>query len=141
MEPFDNPELGKGDDVMKLTQAEWQIMNALWEKHPATARQIMSRLPRDVKWAYTTLKTMLSRLVEKEAISEQKHANTSIYEPLVSQRKARLSAFRLLLDQSFGGAMGPLMHFLLEEQKLNAKQRKELLEILQNESRKTGEIK
>ena len=79
---------------MKLTQAEWQIMNALWEKHPATARDIMSRLPKDVKWAYTTLKTMLSRLVEKEAVSEQKQSNTSVYEPLISQRKARLSAFR-----------------------------------------------
>jgi len=126
---------------MKLTQAEWQIMNALWEKHPATARDIMSRLPKDVKWAYTTLKTMLSRLVEKEAVSEQKQSNTSVYEPLVSQRKARLSAFRLLLDQSFDGAMGPLMHFLLQEQKLNDRQKKELIEILGNESEKAGETK
>ena len=126
---------------MKLTQAEWQIMNALWEKHPATAREIMTRLPQGVKWAYTTVKTMLSRLVEKNAVNEHKHANTSIYEPLVSQRKARLSAFRLLLDQSFDGAMGPLMHFMLQEQKLNARQKKELIEILGNESEKTGEIK
>jgi BlaI family penicillinase repressor len=126
---------------MKLTQAEWQIMNALWEKHPATARDIMSRLPKDVKWAYTTLKTMLSRLVEKEAVSEQKQSNMSVYEPLISQRKARLSAFRQLLDQSFDGAMGPLMHFMLEEQKLNAKQRKELIEILRNESEESGETK
>jgi len=126
---------------MKLTQAEWQIMNALWERHPATARDIMSRLPKGVKWAYTTLKTMLSRLVEKEAVSEQKQSNMSVYEPLISQRKARLSAFRQLLDQSFDGAMGPLMHFLLEEQKLNSKQRKELIEILQNESENSGETK
>jgi len=116
-------------------------MNALWEKHPATAREIMTRLPQGVKWAYTTVKTMLSRLVEKEAVNEHKQANTSIYEPLVSQRKARLSAFRLLLDQSFDGAMGPLMHFMLQEQKLNDKQKKELIEILGNESEKTGEIK
>ena len=126
---------------MKLSQAEWQIMNALWKKHPATAREIMTRLPQGVKWAYTTVKTMLSRLVEKEAVSETKQANTSIYEPLVTQRKARLSAFRLLLDQSFDGAMGPLMHFMLQEQKLNDKQKKELIEILGNESEQTGETK
>ena len=100
----------------------------------------MSRLPKDVKWAYTTLKTMLSRLAEKRTVSEKKQSNTSVYEPLVSQRKARLSAFRLLLDQSFDGAMGPLMHFLMQEQKLNAKQKKELIEILQDESEKTGEV-
>ena len=126
---------------MKLTQAEWQIMNALWEKHPATAREIMTRLPQGVKWAYTTLKTMLSRLVEKEAVSESKQSNTSIYEPLVSKHKARLGAFRIFLDQSFDGAMGPLMHFMLKEEKLSDKQKKELIEILQNESDNTGEIK
>jgi BlaI family penicillinase repressor len=124
---------------MKLTQAEWQIMNALWEKHPATAREIMTRLPQGVKWAYTTLKTMLSRLAEKEAVSESKQSNTSYYEPLISKRNARLSAFRILLNQSFNGAMGPLMHFMLEEQKLNDKQKKELIEILQNESEEIGE--
>ena len=126
---------------MKLTQAEWQIMNALWEKHPATARDIMNRLPSGVKWAYTTLKTMLSRLVEKEAVSEQKQSNTSYYEPLISKRKARLSAFRILLDQSFNGAMGPLMHFMLQEEKLSNKEKNELIEMLQNESEDTGEIK
>jgi len=126
---------------MKLTQAEWQIMNALWEEHPATARQIMGRLPKGVKWAYTTLKTMLSRLVEKNAVSESKQANTSIYEPLVSKHKARLGAFRIFLDQSFDGAMGPLVHFMLQEEKLSAKQKKELIEILQNESDNTGGIK
>ena len=57
---------------MKLTKAEWQIMNALWEDHPATARDIMDRLPTGVKWAYTTIKTMLTRLVEKKAVSETK---------------------------------------------------------------------
>ncbi|MHC4216037.1 MAG: BlaI/MecI/CopY family transcriptional regulator, partial [Planctomycetota bacterium] len=57
---------------MKLTEAEWLIMNALWHKHPATARQIAERLPAGVKWAYTTIKTMLTRLVEKNALTESK---------------------------------------------------------------------
>ncbi len=126
---------------MKLTQAEWQIMNALWQEHPATARQIMDRLPKDVQWAYTTLKTMLSRLAEKEAVSEKKRGNTSVYEPLLSQRRARLSAFGLLLEQSFDGAMGPLVHFLLQEKKLNDKERKELIEILQDEGEQRGKVK
>ena len=52
---------------MKLTEAEWQIMNTLWEDWPATARQIADRLPENVNWAYTTIKTMLTRLAEKQA--------------------------------------------------------------------------
>ncbi len=126
---------------MKLTKAEWQIMNALWEKHPATARQVMEQLPAGVHWAYTTIKTMLTRLVEKEAVSEAKQGNTSVYDPLVSQRKARLSAFRSLVDQAFDGAMGPLVHFLAEEEPLTPKQKKELAALLQDETTRKGESK
>ena len=123
---------------MKLTKAEWQIMNALWQEHPATARELMQRLPKGVSWAYTTIKTMLSRLVDKDAVAEHKQGNTSLYKPLISQRKARSSAFRSLLDQAFDGAMGPLMHFLIEENHLNDKQRRELVGALQRESKKKG---
>ncbi len=119
---------------MKLTEAEWQIMNALWQKHPATAREIMDRLPPGVNWAYTTIKTMLTRLVEKQAVGEVKQGNASVYEPLVTQQKARLSAFRSLLDQAFDGAVGPLVHFLAEEKQLTAKEKKELRKILESEA-------
>jgi BlaI family transcriptional regulator, penicillinase repressor len=124
---------------MKLTEAEWQIMNALWHKHPATARDIMDRLPSGVTWAYTTIKTLLTRLVEKEAVSETKQGNTSVYGPLVSQQKARLNAFRSLLDQAFDGAMGPLVHFLAEEKQLTAKEKTQLTRILESEAEDKGE--
>ena len=124
---------------MKLTEAEWQIMNALWQKHPATAREIMERLPAGVNWAYTTIKTMLTRLAEKDAVSEVKQGNTSVYEPLVSQRKAQLSAFRSLLDQAFDGAVGPLVHFLAEEKQLSAKEKRELQKLLEREAKDKGD--
>ncbi len=126
---------------MKLTEAEWLIMNALWRGYPATARQIAERLPAGIKWAYTTIKTMLTRLVEKNALTEQKRGNTSLYEPLVSKQKARLNAIKSLADQAFDGAFGPLMHFLLEEEKLSAKQRKELMSILKNSTKQKGDRK
>jgi predicted transcriptional regulator len=118
---------------MKLTESEWQIMNALWEHHPATARELAERLPEDVRWAYTTIKTMLTRLVAKKAVSERKRANTSVYEPLVSRDKARRSAVRSLLDQAFDGAVEPMLDFLADDRKLNEKQRRQLLQLLQEE--------
>jgi BlaI family penicillinase repressor len=126
---------------MKLTEAEWQIMKALWEKHPATAREVMERLPAGVKWAYTTIKTMLTRLVDKQVVREAKQGNTSLYDPLISQRKARLSAFRSLLETAFDGAMGPLVHFLVEEERLSPKQKRELAKIMQDEAKGKGETK
>ena len=126
---------------MKLTQAEWLIMNALWDGHPAKARDIAQRLPAGVSWAYTTIKTMLTRLVEKEAVSESKQGNVSLYEPILSRRQARSTAVRTVLDQAFDGAFGPLMHFLVEDQKLSAKQRRELIKLLENSRKGKGERK
>jgi BlaI family penicillinase repressor len=123
---------------MKLTEAEWQVMNALWIEHPATARQVVDRLPRSVRWAYTTVKTMLTRLAEKGAIRESKEGAISWYEPLVSQRNARLHAVRSLLDQAFDGAMGPLVHFLVEEKQLTPKVKKDLMRVLQEEAKRKG---
>ena len=116
---------------MKLTEAEWQIMNALWSGSPATARQIAERLPQNINWAYTTIKTMLSRLTDKRAVRETKKGNVGLYEPILSRQQARRSALKSLANQAFDGAFGPLMHFLLEDQKLSGKQREEILQVLQ----------
>jgi len=126
---------------MKLTEAEWLIMNALWDKYPATARDIAKRLPEGVNWAYTTIKTMLARLVDKKVVGQSKKGNTSVYEPIVSREKARRSALRALANQAFDGAFGPLMHFLIEEQNLTTKQRKELTDILIKNQKRKGERK
>lgn len=124
---------------MKLTEAEWQIMNTLWEDWPATGRQIADRLPENVNWAYTTIKTMLTRLAEKQAIKETKKGSIGIYEPILTRQNARRIALKSLANQAFDGAFGPLMHFLLEDQNLSAKQRQELLQALKEEnSQKKG---
>ena len=60
---------------MKLSKTEWQIMNMLWQENPATARELMAKLPSRVNWAYTTVKTMLNRRVDKKALTEYKRGN------------------------------------------------------------------
>ncbi len=120
---------------MKLTGPEWLIMKALWEKHPARAKEVAQTLPAEINWAYTTIKTMLTRLVAKKAVSESKHGSISIYEPILTRRQARRTALSSVLNQAFDGAFGPLMHFLLEDQKLSAKQRRELITILEKSAK------
>ena len=126
---------------MKLTEPEWLIMNALWEKHPVKARDVIERLPSTVNWAYTTVKTMLDRLVEKKVVGKSKRGNIGLYEPLVSRRQARRTAMRIMLDQAFDGAFGPMMYFLAEDESLSAGERKELIKILSGKSRNKGDRK
>ena len=115
---------------MRLTDSEWLIMNGLWEDHPATAREISERLPDDNDWAYTTIKTMLSRLVGKKAASERKRANTSIYEPLITRDEAQKSAISTLIKNAFGGAVEPFLGFVASSA-VTPRQRRKLLEMLE----------
>jgi len=73
------------------------------------------------------------RLVEKGAVKESKNGSISLYEPLLSRQTARRNALRFLVNQAFDGAFGPLMHFLLEDQKLTARQRRQLLQAIQKQ--------
>ena len=121
---------------MKLTEAEWQIMNVLWQGWPATTRQIADRRPANINWAYTTIKTMLTRLTDKQVVKETKKGSIGIYEPILTRQNARRSALKSLANQAFDGAFGPLMHFLLEDQKLSAAQKQELLRTIKEEKNK-----
>lgn len=121
---------------MKLTDAEWMLMNSLWKKQRATARQIADSLPQGVSWAYTTIKTMLDRLAKKGVLREEKKGILSVYSPLVTRRVARASALKALADQAFDGAYGPLVHFLIETKQLSNKERKTLRKALKKGGKK-----
>ena len=122
---------------MRLSPAEWQLMNAAWRVCPATAREIAAGRPAGKRWAYTTVKTMLSRLVAKGALAERKVGNTSLYEPLITRQKARGIALRSLVAEAFDGALGSLVHFAVEEEKLSPAELRRLAETLEK-SRKEG---
>jgi BlaI family transcriptional regulator, penicillinase repressor len=125
---------------MKLTPAEWKLMNAVWQGHPVTARGIAARVQSAEAWAYTTIKTMLSRLVAKGALAERKEGKTSLYEPRLTRRAARAKALGALASDAFDGAFGALMHFIVEEENLSLAERRKLRDLLQ-EGRKKGAVK
>lgn len=115
---------------MKLSDSEWTVMNAVWKQTPATARDVLERTAAETDWAYTTVKTILARLVDKGALRERKRANVSLYEPVVSRGQARHSAVRSLLDKAFDGTFGSLFHHLVAEEKLSKKERDKLATLL-----------
>ena len=119
---------------MQLSEAEWKVMNRVWLQHPATAREVLSAHADETSWAYTTVKTIMSRLVEKGALQVSMRANTSVYEPALERGNARRTAIRSLLERAFDGAIGPMMHFLLHDKKLTKRERAMLLRMIEEEA-------
>ena len=69
-------------------------------------------------------------------VREYKEGKSSRYEPLLAREKAQRSALKTLANQAFDGAFGPLMHFLVRDQKLTAEQRQELMKVLEKKAKK-----
>jgi len=101
-------------------------MNAVWSDTPATARQVLEACVGETGWAYTTVKTLLDRLVDKGALAEHKQGNVSVYQPLISREEARRSALRRLVDRAFGGALPSLVHHLVDVERIGAGERAQL---------------
>ena len=114
---------------MQLSHAEWKIMNVLWRAGPANARDVLEALKGETGWAYTTVKTMLTRLAEKGAVREKTTGQTAVYFPRVAQRSARKAAVKTLIERAFDG-VGGFVHHLVEHEKLDAKQRATLRRLL-----------
>ena len=111
---------------MKLTDSEWTIMTAVWERSPATVRDVLERIEPETGWAYSTVKTIMERLVEKKALRVRKRANAGLFEPLITRRDARRAAIRQLLEKAFDGGLGSLVQHLFVEEKLSPGDRREL---------------
>ena len=120
---------------MMLTNSEWEIMQVVWERSPASARDVLEKLEQKTSWAYTTVKTLMNRMVEKGILKSRLRANTPLYEPLVTREEARRSAVYSLVERAFDGALGPLVHFVAQEGDLSEKDRVELIRLLEEGSR------
>ena len=116
---------------MKLSDTEWTVMNAVWEAAgPVSARDVLDQVEAETSWAYTTVKTLLHRLVEKGVLSEEKRGNTNYYDALVTRDQARGDALHLLVDKAFDGAFGSLLQHMVAKEKLSKRDRQRLSEIL-----------
>ncbi len=114
-----------------LSDAEWKVMDAVWaHRGPVSAREVLGAVGEETGWAYTTVKTMLDRLVEKGAVGAERAGKTTRFQARVTRRVARRAAARSLLDKAFGGAAGPLVHHLVRSERLSLEEREELRRML-----------
>ena len=75
-----------GSGVEKLLgELEGAIMAILWQRHEATVREVLDELNQTRSLAYTTVLTVMSRLVEKGLLSQQKIGRAHLYRPLLSR--------------------------------------------------------
>ena len=84
---------------MELSKSEQRVLDVLWSESPLTVGQVIERLKKGSGWHENTIKTLLTRLVQKKAVARRKDGGRFFYRPLVS----RDAAGKLLVQSSDGG--------------------------------------
>jgi len=99
--------------MKRISQAELDVMDVLWAESPLAATDVAKRLAQK-SWNIRTVKTLLSRLVEKDVVSTEQDGRRYLYAPLISQKNYARKAARRLTDRLFGGRAAPLIAHLAE---------------------------
>jgi BlaI family penicillinase repressor len=96
----------------KLTTAELNVMQILWEVGPQSIRELLEAYPGKRCPAYTTVQTLVYRLEHKGAIRRtRKIGGAHIFEAVISRHTAQRSMLDDLL-KFFGGRAQPLVSHL-----------------------------
>src|SRR3546814_12326113 len=83
-------------------------MEVLWEESPLTAQDVAERIAPERAWSANTVKTLLGRLLAKQAIGHEADGRRSLYRPLIARAGYVAGESRRLLDRPLGGRPGPL---------------------------------
>jgi BlaI family penicillinase repressor len=106
--------------VVELTESEWSIIKAVWETEPCTAPTIQERLAKATRWTYSTVRTLMDRMVVKGVLTAKKEGKLTIYQSAVTREQAQRGELFYTLKHAFNGALTPMLQCLLDNHDLDA---------------------
>lgn len=121
----------------ELTEAEWEIIQVVWERQPCAAPAVQEELVTRKKWTYSTVKTLMDRMVTKGLLTTERIRNLILYRAAISQPEAQRGELLRTVKRAFGGAFTPLMQFMLDSDTLSHRELEELQNMIQKKRRQT----
>lgn len=115
----------------ELGDAEAEVLKVLWDLGPSGVRPVMEELhARGRRGAYTTVQTMLNRLEEKGYVRRDTSEYAHVYRARVTRERVTRSRIKNLLRQFYDDAAGPLVQQLIASEEFDAREIKELRELV-----------
>ncbi len=122
---------------MKLTKAEEQVMQILWDMHEGIVKDIRNKF-NDPKPARNTVSTVLRVLEKKGYVGHKAYANVYLYYPLVTRSEYSKSQLFGLMEDYFNNSFPAMASFFAREKDLTFKELEEILEETKKELRESG---
>lgn len=116
----------------ELTEGEWTIIRAVWANEPCAAPTVQEALKDQTGWAYSTVKTMMDRMVGKGLLVTERIRNLILYRSAITPAQAQSGEVMRTLKRAFNGAMTPMMQFLLNHGNVSQKDLNELAAMIKS---------
>jgi BlaI family penicillinase repressor len=113
-----------------ITEAEWEVMNVLWDRAPLTASEVSDTLSGRMQWHPKTVKTLLGRLVRKGVLRYTTEANRYVYSPAIPRQRYVRQESASFLERVFGGETAPMLAHFVRNTRLTQEEMDELRRIL-----------
>ncbi len=116
--------------MQKLTNKEEEIMHVLWNLKKAFVKDVLAEIVED-KPHYNTLSTIIRNLEEKGYVAHTAYGNTHQYYPIISKEAYRKEFMNTAIENYFNNSYKNMVSFFAEEQKISAKELREILDIIE----------
>lgn len=119
------------DRSISFTQAEWTVMECLWQDGPLTGREVTQRMQQQCGWSRSTTLTLLGRLEAKGAVeSTAQEKGPRVFSPLIGREDAALQETEDFLSRVYHGSLSLMVSALTKKQALSRQEQDELYELL-----------
>lgn len=119
----------------KLTKAEEEIMQIIWEKGRVLVSDILDELG-EPRPPHSSISSIVRILEKKGFVDHKAYGRTYEYFPIVAKDVYSKHSVRNLISQYFGGSANRLVSFLVEENDLSIKELSQLMDQLKNTNKK-----
>ena len=120
----------------ELTAGEWAIIQAVWDNEPCAAPTIQEALEEKIGWSYSTVKTMMDRMVPKGLLRTKRIRNLILYTSAVTKKEAQKCEIMRAVKRAFDGALTPMMQFLVDSSSLSKNELDQLEAMIKSKKEK-----
>lgn len=114
----------------RISQAEWEVMKAVWKQSTSTAQEVIDSLSPAAGWTPATIKTLLNRLVRKGALRFEKQGKAYLYSAVFSEKQCQAAEAESFLERIFDGSLSPMIAHFAQSRRLTQKDLAELEQLL-----------
>jgi BlaI family transcriptional regulator, penicillinase repressor len=117
--------------IQRISEAECEVMNVIWTKGPVSTYDIIENLATEKNWQPRTIRTLIDRLVKKEALEiVSPEQRPHFYRSKISKEEFVNQESQSFLSRVFGGSSTPMLLHLAKTSKLSSSDLEELKKIL-----------